>query len=1004
MNERGWERIGGWILIGLLVGGGWVPAVQAQQTEEEGRTVEGVVQDARNGEPIPGANVRIQDTTTGTTTDANGRYAIPVPTGPVTLLYSFVGYRQAEVEVAAGETRVDVQLEEDVVGLDEVVVTGLASTVKRQNLANAVSTVSAEQLAGTTVNQTVDQALAGKIAGANIRSYSGAPGGGISVKLRGISTINGNSQPLYILDGVILDNSAVQSNVNAVTQASTGGNREGQDNPVNRIADLNPADIASIEVLKGASAAAIYGGRASNGVVIIRTKRGRAGETRVNFAQSVGWTTIQNPLGMRQFTREQAEAAFGERGAAEWDEANSGRGFIDYEEELFGQEGLLSTTNLSLNGGNEETKFFISGLLKADEGIVERTGYDKRAIRVNIDHDLSEAVSVRVGANYINAETRRGLTGNDNSGTTFGVALTATPNFIDLFPDEDGIYPDHPFNTSNPLHTRDIFTNEEQTNRFIGSGRIEYNILTQQRQTLRLIAEGGADYYTLEQEALFPRVLQFERQSPVPGTSILGNTNSLNINARALLVHSYQGETGMSFNTQVGLTGVNIDQNNANVTADNLITDQQNINQAGQLTPLQTRTIQRDRSFFAQEEINWKDQVIVTAGLRGDRTSVNGDVDRFYVYPKASVAVNIAEFDFWTFDAIGQLKPRFAFGQTGNTAGVGVKFTSFDPTSISGNIGGIIQRQRGFPDIKPERQTEFEGGIDVSAFQDRASLEFTVYRKEITDQLLRRQLPGSSGFSLETLNGGTLVNRGVEIGLTLVPIARDAVRWTSRTNFWTNDAEVTDLPVPPFRASGGGFGATLGEIRIEEGKSPTQIVGIDDRDGDGSPDGVFQLGDTAPDFEMSFSNQVQFLNGFELSLLAHWKRGGDNLNLTKLLYDLSQTTPDFDEDDDGDGTSNGVERLNLLGVSARQFVENADYFRLREVGLYYSLPPSLIGNLGFVRQIRIGASANNLFTITPYSSYDPEVNNFGTQPVSTGVEVTPFPSSRTFMFHLNVGL
>jgi hypothetical protein len=223
-----------------------VPAVQAQQTEEEGRTVEGVVQDARNGEPIPGANVRIQDTTTGTTTDANGRYAIPVPTGPVTLLYSFVGYRQAEVEVAAGETRVDVQLEEDVVGLDEVVVTGLASTVKRQNLANAVSTVSAEQLAGTTVNQTVDQALAGKIAGANIRSYSGAPGGGISVKLRGISTINGNSQPLYILDGVILDNSAVQSNVNAVTQASTGGNREGQDNPVNRIADLNPADIASI--------------------------------------------------------------------------------------------------------------------------------------------------------------------------------------------------------------------------------------------------------------------------------------------------------------------------------------------------------------------------------------------------------------------------------------------------------------------------------------------------------------------------------------------------------------------------------------------------------------------------------------------------------------------------------------------------------------------------------------------------------------------------------------
>lgn len=989
-----------WMLFGCLVAA-LLLAAPAQAQQE--RTVEGVVTDARNGEPIPGANVRIKNTTVGTTTDPDGTYAINVPAGPTTLVFSFVGFREKEVEVPEGETQIDVQLQEDVVGLDEVVVTGLASSVKRQNLANSVATVSAEQLAGTTTNQTIDGALAGKIAGANIRSYSGAPGGGISVKLRGISTINGNSQPLYILDGVILDNSAIQSNVNAVTQASTGGNREGQDNPANRIADLNPADIESIEVLKGASAAAIYGGRASNGVVIIKTKSGRAGETRVNFAQSLGWTTIRNPLGMRQFTRDQAEEAFGETGAQEWDEANSGRGFIDYEERLFGQEGLLSTTNLSVNGGNEETQFFVSGLLKADEGIVERTGYDKRSIRVNVDHKISEKVSLKVGTNYINSEARRGLTGNDNSGTTFGVALTATPNFIDLLPDEEGNYPDHPFNTSNPLHTRDIFTNQSQTNRFIGSGRLEYTLLAQPAQTLRLIGEGGADYYTLEQEALFPRVLQFERQSPTPGTSILGNTNSLNINARVLLVHSYELAGGASFNTQVGVTGVNIDQNNSNVTANNLITDQQNINQAGQLSPLQTRTIQRDRSFFAQEEVNWNDRVIVTAGLRGDRSSVNGDVSEFFVYPKASIAVNVAEFDFWTFDTIGQLKPRFAFGQTGNTAGIGVKFTSFNPTSISSNIGGIIQRERGFPSIKPERQTEFEGGIDVSAFDDRASLEFTVYRKEITDQLLRRQLPGSSGFSIETLNGGTLVNRGVEVGLTLVPVDRESVRWSSRTNFWTNDAEVTELPVPPFRASGGGFGATLGEIRIQEGRSPTQIVGIDDRDGDGAPDGVFQLGDTAPDFEMSFYNQVRFLNGFEFSVLAHWKRGGDNLNLTKLLYDLSQTTPDFDADDDGDGTVNGLERLNLLGVSASQFVENADYFRIREIGLYYSLPEGLLDGLG-VRQIRVGASANNLLTITPYSSYDPEVNNFGTQPVSTGVEVTPFPSSRNFMFHVNVGL
>lgn len=978
----------------------WLPGIAQAQV-----TVQGTVTDASNGEPIPGANVQVRNSTIGTSTDVEGRYELTLPEGRRILVFSFIGFRTREVEVPEGETRIDVQLQEDVVGLDEVVVTGLASTVKRQNLANSVATVNAAELSGTTVTQTVDEALAGKIAGADIRSYSGAPGGGFSVKLRGISTINGNAQPLYILDGVILDNSAIQSNVNAVTQAATGGNREGQDNPVNRIADLNPDDIASVEVLKGASAAAIYGGRASNGVVIIRTKSGHTGETRVNFAQSLGWTTIRKKLGMRDFTEETAAAAFGERGLEEWQAANDGRGFVDYEEELFGQEGLLSTTNLSVSGGSEQTRFFISGQWKADEGIVRRTGYDKRSIRTNLNHQFSDRLTLQVGANYVNAATRRGLTGNDNSGTTFGIALTATPNFIDIRPDENGNYPDHPFNTSNPLHTRDIMENEETNNRVITSGQVRYGLVVQERQTLELVAEGGVDYYTLEQEALFPRLLQFERQSPTPGTSILGETTSLNVNWRALAVHSYEwADRNVAFNTQVGVAAVNIDQNNANVVADNLITGQQNINQAGQLTPNQRRLIQRDRSFFAQEEANWSDRVIATVGLRGDRSSVNGNVDRFYLYPKASLALNLAEFGFWGVDPVGQFKLRGAFGQTGNIAPIGTKFTSFSPLSISGNIGALIDRQRGFPDIKPERQTEFETGLDVTALNDRATVELTWYYKRITDQLLLRELPGSSGFSLETLNGGTLVNRGVEIGLTLLPVDRDNLQWQSRTNFWTNRAKVTELPVPPFRALGGGFGTTLGEMRIEEGKSPTQIVGIDDRDGDGAPDGVFKLGDTASDFEMSFFNTVKLFKQFDLSFLAHWRYGGDNLNLTKLLYDLSQTTPDFDKDDDGDGTTNGVERLNLLGVSARQFVENASYFRLREAGLYYNVPERVLDGVGTVRSLRVGVSANNLLTITPYSSYDPEVNNFGTQPVATGVEVTPFPSSRRFMFHLSVGL
>jgi hypothetical protein len=307
--------------------------------------------------------------------------------------------------------------------------------------------------------------------------------------------------------------------------------------------------------------------------------------------------------------------------------------------------------------------------------------------------------------------------------------------------------------------------------------------------------------------------------------------------------------------------------------------------------------------------------------------------------------------------------------------------------------------------VEPERAREFEGGLDVGGFDGRVSLEITGYRKVVDNLLLTRQVPFSTGFTTETFNGGELTNTGLEVGLSLIPVQTDDFEWVSRTSFWTYNSEVTQLDVPAFQALGGGFGNTLGSIRIEEGESPTQIVGIDDIDGDGTSDGVFQLGDAAPDFQMSFNNELVFQRNLRLTLFAHWKSGGDNINLSELLYDLGGTSPDFDEDDDGDGIINGLDRTGQLGVSARPFVQDASYFKLREVGLYYTVPDRLIGNsLGGVRNLRIGVSANNVLTITPYKSYDPEVHNFGDVPVASGVEVTPFPTQRSFHIHLGFGL
>ena len=983
--------------------------------------VSGLVTDATSGDPIPGVNVSVRATQIGTITDVNGRYEINLPPGNRALVFSFVGYRDREIEVGLDQGTLNVRLEEDVLGLDEVVVTGLATSVKRANLANSVETISAKELAGVTTNQTLDGALSGKITGGVIQSYTGAPGGGISVKLRGINTINGESQPLFVIDGVIASNAAISNGINAVTAAAAGGNASSQDNPVNRIADLNPEDIESIEILKGASAAAIYGSRASNGVVIITTKKGQAGSgLGVSFSQSLGFTTIARKLGSPDYTLERALAVYAPDPAddatpEEVQAALDQKAFVtelfntnpqvDLEEQLYGNEGVLSTTNLAVSGGNERTQFYLSGQVKNDGGIIERTGYEKQSIRANVAHRLSRLATLDLTTNYVRSVARRGITGNDNNTVSYGVVLSGTPSFVDLMPDEEGNYPDNPFTPTNPIQTRDLADIGETTNRFITSSRFGYDLLQTNTQTLKFIAEAGADFFNLEGELYFPEILQFEPGDGQAGTAIAGKTANLNYNWRGSLVHSLSAGN-LFFTTQGGFTGANEDRDTQSTVAQGLIGGQQNIDQANSIQTNQTRFFRQDRALYAQEEINWADRVIGTLGIRADRSSLNGDPMKYYVFPKASLAVNVAEFPFWTVGAVDQLKLRAAYGETGNTAPFGSRYTTFGPLAVGGVTGITINPQRGFEDVQPERAREIEGGVDISAFDGKVNLELTGYFKTITDLLLTRQVPSSTGFNFETFNGGELQNVGFEAGLTLLPVNTDRFRWTSRTSFWTNTAEVTELTVPAFNALGGGFGATLGVIQIEEGKSPTQIVGIDDTDGDGEADGTFQLGDAAPDFQMSFYNDFQFMRRLTLTVFGHWKKGGDNINLTELLTDLGGTSPDYFDDDDGDGVINSAERVGALGVSARQFVQDASYFKLRELGLYYDVPTQLFGAVvgQRVRQLRVGFSANNLFTITPYKSYDPEVNNFGDQPVASGVEVTPFPASRSFLFHVNVGL
>ncbi|CAM4168080.1 SusC/RagA family TonB-linked outer membrane protein [Zobellia roscoffensis] len=962
-------------------------------------TITGNITDATDL-PLPGASIVVKGTTNGTTSDFDGNYGISVDGFPVTLVFSSLGYASREAKVTSASS-LNMVLEESAMGLEEVVVSGLATTVKRKNLANAVATVSAAELAGVTPPKTLDGALAGKFTGAVVSANSGAPGGGMSIKFRGITSINGNSQPLYIVDGVYVDNSSIASGgLNDVSGAATGGSSSNQDNATNRIADLNPDDIANIEILKGASAAAIYGSRGAAGVVIITTKKGKSGKTKVSLSQGFGFNKVIRLQGQRDWSEALAEEQYGE-GALYAAAASAGK-LRDYEKEIFGEEGLISNTNVSVSGGGDKTTFY-AGISNNDEdGVVKNTGYKKSSFRLNMEHKFNENIKLGLNTNYISSSADRGFFNNDNTGTTIGVALTNTRPWDFLEPDENGNYPDHPNNSSNPLQTRDLFTNNERVNRFILGGNLDVNIYRKDNSSLKFIARVGVDTYNMEAKVIFPKELQFQRpdQGGVNGVSGITNTNNKNANYSGFLVHNYFTDNDLSFNTQAGVTNEQFSRNTVSVVATDLIASETNLDQSANQKVNHTILEQEDFGFFVQETINYQDKFIGAIGVRGDKSTNNSDINELFFYPKASLAINLNSFDFWSEDAlVNRLKLRAAYGEAGTFARFGSLYTVYESTLIDGNVGIIVPPTQGNLDILPERQKELELGIDLGMFKNRLGLELTYYKKNVDDLLLLANTEPSSGFSTKWENAGELENNGIEVALNAAIIDKEDFTWDATLNWWTNVSEMVRMDVPAYDT--GGFGTGLGTFRIEEGESVTQIVGTN-LDGD-----VVQLGDAAPDFQTSLTNSLKYKN-FALSFLWHWKKGGDNINLSKLLSDFGGTSADYDEISiDPNGTiPNGVYRVDngIFAGNATPFVEDASYLRLRELGFYYTVPEKNIQQWfkGVVSGVKVGLSGNNLINIFDYNSYDPEVSNFGGTGLSSGVEVTPFPSSKRYMMHISV--
>jgi TonB-linked SusC/RagA family outer membrane protein len=960
-----------------------VLAVAAADARAQQRQIMGRVTATTTGDAVVGASVSVVGTAIAAATGSDGRFTVAAPAGDVRLLIRRIGFRRQDIRVPAGQSEVQVSLEMDVFNLDAVVVTGQATGIERRTAPNAIATVNAAELLLVPA-PSVETAIQGKVPGAVIQQNSGAPGGGIQVKLRGVSTLNGLSSPLYVVDGVIMSDVAIPNGQEVVTRSNEGSNPSPlQQGQVNRIADLNPYDIENVEVLKGASAAAIYGSKAANGVVVITTKRGQPGEARFNVTQRLGFFDLSHKIGSRVF-RDSADAVtvFADSALA-GQICQGGCPNFDHEEELAGEKNLSYETAVDVGGGSGDTRYYFSGLAKRDAGTIQNTGFWKQSVRVNIDQRLSSRLGVSLNTNFVHSLGRRGLTNNDNALVSYYMALPFTPSFIDIRP-VDGVYPDNPVAGTNPLQTAALVKpNDESVDRFVGSVKATFDVLTRDEHQLQFIGIGGIDRFTQQNALLFPPELQFEKASDAPGHSLRTNGASRNANWNVNLVYRYRPASGsLVATTSAGLQYEDRELNLSRILSQNLSAGQQNVNAGTIVRVLERRERAKDYGFYGQQELLvLQERLFLSAGLRADRSSNNGDVDQYFVYPKAAASYRFP----MGLGPFGDFKLRVAWGQSGNQPVYGMKFAELDATqSITGIPGLVPTATVGDPTIEPERQTEIEGGIDATLASGRANFEITLYQKSVSDLLLLRTLAGVTGFQSQFFNGGKLRDQGIEVSVGWVPLQRPDLTWLLRSTFFSNSSKIIELPVPAFAF--GSFGGITGNFFIEEGQSATQIIGA-------VPGvGTTKVGDANPDFLWSYATDLTYRR-WNLSALAEWQRGGNIINLTRFIYDLGGTSPDCP-----------AACAARLDGGTPSYIESATFFKLREVTLGYTLPTSLVAWAGG-RDARVSVSGRNLIVVTgdDYTGMDPEVSNFGIQPVARNIEVAAYPRSRSFWFTLTVG-
>ena len=1032
------------------------PAALLAQTRE----ITGKVTQAGAGTPITEATIGIVGAQLGVRTNEQGVYRLKAPAGDVMILVRAIGFKRQTLRVAAGQNTADFSLEKDVLQLEGVTVTGQATTVDKRNASTAIATVSAEELMVAPA-KSIEGNLSGKVVGAAVFENSGTPGGGMQVQIRGATSILGQGDPLYVIDGVIVSNASVQGGLTAITR-SGGTTSSSQDQTVNRLADLNPNDVENIEVLKSAAATAIYGSRATNGVVVITTKRGKAGAPRYNVTQRIGQSQATRLLGSRHFssyangcgpTYSNADLATCDVGSVKpWLGGSAHADSIaqanctpqckwyDWQGQLYGRDDPSFETVLSSSGGINNTRYYGSLNDRQTKGIQINTGARRTSGRVNLDQTIGEKITVSGGVDVTHNFQQNGIGNNENSGLSPTYSFGYWPAIYDITKIDPVTHRPVAMwmggggnSSANPFEVLHAITNNEDTWRQQGNVRLGYSLLTTPMNTLQFTYIGGIDRFQFESNQYSPNYLQFESADGFLGTAQVSNFDSKFFN------QSFNGVWTFT----PGRFKVNSAQTSFGGTREAQTTNSYFLRHRG-LTPTRETVVQGtdiltgntaqqfiDQSQYVNEQIiAFGERLSIAAGVRGDRGTVNGDREKYYIFPKYSASYRFVEPLSRLTSKIDEVKFRSSYGRSGNRPNYGVRDVTISSGGVIAGAGSLVASTTvGNPDIRPEVMNEFEAGVDAALFKGRVALEATHYERVIKDLLVTYPLAPSSGLSVKTINGGQMSTRGFEAGLTIVPISMRNLEWTFRSTYQTNVQNMDKLLVPAF-AVPGSFGSSYGRNRIAVGTRPTYIWGnqryscINTRDAsghvvigtgsDGKPCHKLAVGesvtgattrdsivaDANPRGYTSFLNTVRYKR-VTVTTQVDWRIAGYVSDMTKNLWDEGGNSRDFDNKAPDGGALGDYRYGSFAGGNITPYIDPGSYLKLREVNVTLQAPKKWT-DLARARDMRMAFQARNLGMKTNYWSFDPEFNNFGNSNFNRFIDLAPYPSNRQFFFSLDL--